>query len=361
MKNILYIGPYKENNGLGKSSKRFVECLGLRPDINLSIRPIFLTYSSNDNSIYKDQYIEFESNSSNNYDTIIQHGYPMMLQYDARFGKNIGIVEIETMNFGHNGWIDRMNLMDEIIFTSKISALNAIQSGYKKSLKIVPEPYNLEKYNNASNDFFNYKNNKPFIFYTIGEYTNKKNIKSIIFAFLLEFNKHDNVQLFIKTHDHTRADEQLKSIIEYDISEIKKTIRKSDHQYCDIDILCGYLNDIDIARLHKSSDSYINAVKADSCGYCAIEAAICDKTVISTKHIGSSDYFNEFNSYMVESFETNVFSSSFYDKNSFTIHEKWHEPSIQSLRESLRKAYDYRKIFKEKQQFDYNEVAKQLI
>jgi len=363
MKNILYIGPYKENNGLGKSSKRMVECLSENQDINLSIRPIYLTKASKDSSIFSDRYVEYESNKSNYYDAVIQHGYPMMFQYQSRFGKNIGIPEIETSNIGHTGWIDRMNLMDEIIFFSQVSAISSIDSGYEKAVKIVNEPYDLKKYQSPKADFFTYSD-KPYIFYTIGEYSEKKNIKSIILAFLLEFNKAENVQLFIKTHDYSIPDQQLRSLIEYDISQIKKSIRKNDEEYCDIDILCGYLKDIDIIRLHKSADAYVNSVKADSSGYCAIEAAICNKQVINTKHIGSSYYFNEFNANMVEAFETNVFSSHYYDKNSFTIYEKWHEPYIQSIRKSLREAYENRtkKMHpSDLDKFDKTEVVKNIL
>lgn len=340
MKNILYIGPYKENNGLGKSSKRFVECLATHSNINLAIRPIHLTYPSKDNTIFKDAYLEFELNRFKYYDAIIQHGYATMFQYDARFGKNIGITEIETRNIQCTGWVDRMNLMDELIFTSSVSATSAIESGLNKPIQIISEPYDIDIYNNIPNDFFEYKDSTPFIFYTIGQYSNKKNIKSIILAFLLEFDKRENVKLFIKTNDYTKTHDQLKNIIEYDIAEIKRTIRKDGGDCCDVDVLCGYLNDIDIARLHKSGHCYINAVKADSCGYCALEAAIVGNCVINTKDIGSSHYFNQFNAYMVDAFETNVFSSTFYDKNSFTIHEIWHEPSVQSLRSSLREAYN---------------------
>ena len=43
MQNILYIGPYKENNGLGRSSRRYLKSLSLHKNINLSCRPIYFT------------------------------------------------------------------------------------------------------------------------------------------------------------------------------------------------------------------------------------------------------------------------------------------------------------------------------
>lgn len=338
MKNILYIGHYEDINGLGASSRRYIDWLS---NYNLSIRPIYVTHSVlNEKSNKHDKYNEYENNSSRTYDTLIQHTLPEYLEYHKNFGKNIAIPEIETINIKHSGWIDKLNLMDEVWVNSQFSANSLINSGLKTPIRIIPEPYNIKKYQENKNSFFEYKDNKPFIFYTIGQYTEKRNIKNIIMAYLLEFNKQDNVKLFIKTYDHRKKNEDLEHIIKYDMSTIKNIIRKNPDSYPDIDILCGYLSDNDIIRLHRSSNCYINASKADGFGASAIEAALCDNIIINTKNIGSATYFNNTNAIMVNSLETPVMCSNTYSKNIFTIYEKWFEPEVLNLRQSLRKAYD---------------------
>lgn len=337
MKNILYIGQYNDINGFAASSKRYIDWLS---NYNLCVRPIYTTHSAILNrSNQIDQYIEYENNTCRTYDTFIQHIIPEYLEYHKEFGKNIAIVEIETKSIKHSGWIDKLNLMDEIWVSSQFSANSLIDSGLNKPIRLIPEPYNVKKYQENQNSFFDYKDSKPFIFYTIGQYTEKKNIKNIILAYLLEFNKQDNVKLFIKTHDHRKKNEELEDIIKYDINMIKNIIRKHPDSYPDVDILCGYLSDNDIMRLHKSGDCYVNAVKADAFGPSAIEAALCDKCVINTRNVGSATYFNNTNAIMVNSTESAVLCSNTYHKNIFTIYEKWYEPAIVDLRQSLRKAY----------------------
>lgn len=343
MKNILYIGHYKDNSGLGESSRRYLNCLTNNTDYTITSKPLYLTQNLITQYDSSDQYMEYENNFSKTYDMIIQHTFPDYIEYHKLYGKNIAIPEIETSNIKHSGWVDRLNLMDEVWVGSRFSADSLISSGLRKPIKIIPEPYNIQEYTSQKDSFFNYDtNNRPFIFYTIGQYSEKKNIKSIILAYLLEFSSKDNVRLFIKTCDYRQKNNDLENHIEFDTLTIKNILRKPEDDYPDIDVLCGHLSKNDIIRLHQSSDCYVNCVKADSFGASAIEAALCDKIVINTKNIGSSTYFNSSNAFMVDSVESVVLCSNSPIKNAYTIHEKWFEPSIDKLKQAMRKAYELR-------------------
>lgn len=355
MKNILYIGNYKDHNGFGQSCRRFIKLLGGNPNWNLVTRPLYVTNSSITPTVKEDNFAEYENNICRKYDTLIQHTMPEYIEYHKNFGKNIAIAEIETTNIRHSGWIDKLNLMDEIWVHSIFSAESLVTGGVIKPIKIVPQPYDIEVYNKKQDSFFDYDiNNFPFIFYTIGQYAEKKNIKNIILAYLLEFNKKDNVRLFLKTCDHRRKNEDLENLIKFDMSNIKSIIRKSDNECADIDIVCGYMSDNDIIRLHQSSNCYINTIKADSFGDCAIEAAICGKTIINTKNIGSSTYFNSTNALMVNSIKTPVLCSNPPLKNIYTINEQWHEPSIDDIRKCMRSALNMTKEDKDKIVSNFN-------
>lgn len=353
MKNILYIGPYKEYNGLGQSSRRWINCLSSNNNINLKIHPIFFTKSSTKIPIDDSEYTKYENNQLDYYDYVIQHGYPEMLVYDKKFGINIGIVEIETRSIFRSGWKNQLNLMDQIWVNSNNAIFALDEIGVIKPTILQPEPYNLDLYKKSYDPFFTDKSkDSPFIFYTIGQYSEKKNIKNIILAYLLEFNKNDNVRLFIKTDDYNSDPYSLELLLKNDIQNIKTALRKNI--YCDIDFISGKISDTDIIRLHQSSDCYVNACRADSCGDNAIEAMLTDSIVISTKNIGSSTYFNSSNSLMVDSIPCNVFSSHFLNKNSLTIYEQWDDPNITSLQLKMREAYYMSEQNKQKIITNYN-------
>jgi hypothetical protein len=122
------------------------------------------------------------------------------------------------------------------------------------------------------------------------------------------------------------------------MDNIKHILRKNNDDYPDIDILCGYMSDNDMTRLHQSSNCYINTVKGDSFGSSAIEAALCNNLIINTKNIGSSTYFNSTNALMINANQSAVLHSNSNIKNAYTIYEKWFEPSISDIQNAMRKA-----------------------
>lgn len=342
MQNILYVGPYRENNGLGRMSRRYINALSSSNNINLAIRPIHFTQNTLFDPTEKIDFSEFEENFYTSYDVIFQHGYPDMFEYNRSFGKNIGIVEIETRTLNHSGWVEKINLLDEVVVQSVFSAQSLEDSGVNIPIKIIPDPYDNRLYSTECDNFFFYPDpkTKPFIFYTIGQYTDKKNIKGILVAFMLEFSKNENVKLFIKTGDYYQENKSLEALIGHDIKQLQRSIRKDPNEIPIIEVLCGIVKEEDIKRLHRSSDCYINTVKADSFGSCAIEAMLCDKLVINTKDVGSSTYINSKNGIVVDAIDTNIFTADFYSKNTFTIYEKWKEPNINSIRQAMRQAYN---------------------
>lgn len=366
--NILYVGPYRENNGFGRSARRWLKCLESQPEHSVVSRPIYLTQNTTfdpvENHIFKT-----EGNSSDRYDYFIQHGVPDVFVYNKNFGKNVGIVDIETQNIKHSGWIDSMNILDEVIVGSTFSANCLLDSGVKIPIKVIPEPYQNYDFSNKT-DFFFYQNEKdrPFIFYTIGQYFEKKNILGIALAFMLEFSEDENVKLFIKTGDYYKENTDLENIIKFDISNMHKAIKRYHVKNNKIDILCGILKDEDIYRLHNSGDCYVNAVRSDSLGACPIEAKLCNSIVINTEGTGASEYFNDLNQISVEAMDVNVYSRDFYSIKTFTTYETWKEPNIYSIRQAMRNAFEMSKEEIEIQNklfdntnFSYNNTMSKLL
>lgn len=339
--NILYIGPYRENNGLGRSSRRWLKCLQSDNSHKICSRPIYLTQNT---TFHDDESFDFsksEESTCDKYDYIIQHGNPDMFVYDRSFGKNIGILEVETSHLYHSGWIDKINIMDEVVVGSSIVKESLLNDGVKVPIKVIPEPYDNYEYDNKIGFFANNQlYDDAYIFYTIGQYFEKKNILGITLAFLLEFSEVDNVRLFIKTGDYYKQNKDLENVIKNEIANLHRATKRYPITDNKIDILCGILKDEDIYRLHKSSNCYVNTVRSDCVGACAIEAQLCNNLVINTSGIGSSDYINSANGLIVDSIDVNVYSRDFYNHKTFTIHEQWKEPNLNSLRQCMRKAYD---------------------
>lgn len=339
MKNILYIGPYKENTGLGRSARRYIDALGYNLDINLSIRPIYFSpYLDTGNESGKD-YVEFEENYSKSYDMVIQHGIANCFEYREEFGENIAITDIDTMGIYHTGWIDRINMMDRVIVQSNWSKQSLEQAGLTTRAQVLPEPFDLSKFHHNYDPLFSNPNN-DFVFYYIGKHQDKNNIKALLAAFFLEFQKHDDVKLIIKTDISGFDHQEAEKIITYDIQQVERSLRINSKYVQAPHVIIGYYEQEYMMRLHNQCDCYVNVCRCESFGASAIESALFGNLTIVNEGIGANTYINQTNGLEIESFLTNVYSKDYYMENTYTIYEQWRDPYLDSIREQMRLAYE---------------------
>ena len=111
--NVLYLGHYRENPSIGYSSKRYIHAINSIDYINLSVRPLYL--QKNVSSNIPTHILTCEQNSSDYYDgSYTRYLLPEYYEYNGSFGKNICMPKIISRNLQHTGWIDKINMMDEV-------------------------------------------------------------------------------------------------------------------------------------------------------------------------------------------------------------------------------------------------------
>ena len=81
--NILFIGPYRQSDAWGKTSKGFVKTLLSIEDFSVTARPIFMS-DQHSGPVDADT-LRCESNKKDSYDVLIQHMLPSFMVYDSRF------------------------------------------------------------------------------------------------------------------------------------------------------------------------------------------------------------------------------------------------------------------------------------
>jgi glycosyltransferase involved in cell wall biosynthesis len=341
MKNILYIGPYKENTGLGRSARRYIDALGYNLDINLSIRPIYFTKNLDHINESGKDYNEFEENCSKSYDMVIQHGYAHSFVYMYEFGENICIPEINTYNIGHTGWTDRVNMMDTVIVPSRWVENSLKQSGCETKMKMIPEPFDIKRYDNfESRPIFDGQNDS-FVFYYIANYNEINNILALITAFYLEFEKHDDVSLVIKTNQLGQPDlQEAQNFIKYEIQKLQKALRVKDQNINKPHILIGNYREDYIMNLHSQADCYVNTCKCEGFGAASIESMLFDNLTIVNQASGPNTYINRDNGFEIKSILSNIYSTEYYFEYENTIYEMWREPLLNSIKQQMRKAYE---------------------
>jgi len=333
-KSLLYIANYHSRSGWGVASRNYLRALLTIDELDIAIRPIYP-----DNSLveYLDfDLLELQNKTAARYDYLIQKVLPFYITYNAQCGQNILLTVTETNDLKHYGLTSKLNSLDSILVPDSVGKRNLEKLTdtpvYSISEAISPCETS-ERHASVLKHTFN--------FYTIGEYSDRKNIKLLIRAYLQEFSKFDSVNLVIKTHKSgQRAHETITEITEQ-ISILKKhTLRK----YINLDLHAPIqliLEQVpDIYTIHNACHCYVLTSRGESFNIGSAEALMVGNPVIVTNNIGTCDYINSNNGYIVESKRVPCETKNPPLQDYYTCDETWYEPSIMSLRQQMRVAYN---------------------
>ena len=108
--NVLFIGPYRQDDEWGRKSRAVLRALQ-RGDNQVTSRPIFLS-----TNVPHNEYAEkSEFLTAENYDVLVQFMLQPYVVYDGRVSKRIGIFNSETIPYEiARGHLTKELLMDEI-------------------------------------------------------------------------------------------------------------------------------------------------------------------------------------------------------------------------------------------------------
>lgn len=306
-KNILYIGPYREFSGAGNSSRRYIEALHQNGH-DVCIAPIFYSGEIYPEQDISSEILPLEHNYLKSYDIVIQHCHPFDYCYSNKFEKNIGIFQFNAATLSPS-ITSRLKILDEIVVNSNFnkSIINSFRHNNQLNIKVFPEliDENLKNKNYVDYQWLPEKN-KPLIFYTIGDMTNRKNIEKIILAFLYTFNKSDNVELLIKTKSHFSHDKEniIHKEMEYALNKCYRILRKNKKDLKNPKIMIGQFDYSSILSMHKNCNCYIDASKAENFGYPVLEAALFNNYIICNENSSTKEISDK--SYLVSSIEEDV-------------------------------------------------------
>ena len=292
--------------------------------------------------------VELESNNIGYPTHVIQNWLPITFFY-VKGAKNIGYFFCETTHFKPSSWQYYLNLMDEVWVSCKENYEACKASGVTKPIKIVPFPYiqrfvnNREQYRQYGLERFgNLRKNNRYLFYTIGDYSERKNIKELIRTYFRTFNKSDNVALIVKTYAEGKTSDESRKLVLEDIKSIKQEMRKySVDAYPPINLITDYLSVDDIYALHGSCDCYISLEKGAAWNIPAFDAMLFGNYCILNGWGGQNQYIRKnVNGRLLDytMVPVNGMATCPYD-GLYTCHEKWAEPFGFDAEISMEKAY----------------------
>jgi len=350
MKNILYVGPYKQNDGWGYAARDYLKSIGYackKLGYNLKSSPIFLS-GNVDKEIPEEIRAYEKATISGKFDTIIQKALPQAICPIYPY-KNIGLCVFEQRNLGHSSYIKQVfSRMDSLWVPSKIEKEELIKAGIE-STRNISQPIDCDEIDSLvgpleKNKFDLLKLNSKYKnytkFYFIGAFTTRKNIMNLIIAFSHEFKANDKAILIIKT-DHMST--QQRDMVIKNIKEVLSSSKYNKELRDNIIIITDRMDRNQLLALHYSCDAFVCASKGEAFCRPLAESIRIGKYPIAVDGTGAGELIDTNVGGMLipshlEYVEPNPANVSLDHECEL---EQWCEPSMIDMRKVLRQTHSY--------------------
>jgi glycosyltransferase involved in cell wall biosynthesis len=327
---IQYIGNFSDGTGWAKASTYNVLSL-VAAGYDVYCKEI----RYNDRNItIEDEINSLLSKTSDDFDVIIHHVLPKDYKYIGG-AKNIGFVELETLNLSDQIWLKNLSMMDEILVPNEASKKCLINSGCTKPIKIFNHSFNYNKVVNSNSPAFVAELNNKFNFIFVGEFSKRKNPEALVRAFQNEFHYIEPVNLVIKTN--TSLD-----VIGKFTQNVKRNMKNSERYKTEL-IISDYLPEDTLWAVMKQCHAFVMPSCGEAWCYPAMEAMALGLPIIYTEGIGIEDYANTNANYAVKSTVTPCYGAVDTFDTLYTAKDLWHEIDIIDLQMTMRNVYEMHK------------------
>ncbi len=319
---VLYIGHYRDGTGWGNAALNNILAMDTA---GINVVPRAITYEAEDHE-YPERIKQLEQQSHLDCDIVVQHTIPTNYVYDCNY-KNIGCFCIESDNLKPTGWVDHLNLMDEVWVACRTNKIIAEKSGVTAPIKIVPYSLDLNKYQYPQGNQID-KLQNSFTFGFVGEFIERKNLKALVKAFHMEFDPKEPVNLFIKTSRTT-----LEGAQKY-LQHIKNGL-KIRQNYKEEIVLTGMIDEKDYISVLNQIDCFAMPSRGEAFCIPGLECMALGKPAVYTKGTGM-DYLV---GYPVEAHKSPCFGAVDAMPYIDTAESNWLEIDIIGLAKTMRQVY----------------------
>ena len=356
---ILFIGPYRQPDEWGKRSFNILQSLK-KTNLDITSRPLFLASFPSVAVQEETEYTKFD-----NYDILIQHSLPMHFVADTRFKKNIGVVDLETLDIEHSGWLYKINFLDEIWVNSSAARDYLVEKFPDTTVRYVPNSLDIDVVKNAVQPEPSPSlDPNRFKFYFVGSAEAKNGIEELIIAYYRSFTSQDQVQLILCFPGV--APESFQDLF-------KRCVQKAGRLYEEaitplVHIINVPFDAEQLTSIHMQCDCMVSPSYTFAAQHIPIQAAAFGNTPIITNGTGTSELLTDKNAWLIDSYDEccDIPERPFPDV--FTAKETIRKPIIKSLSRCLLAAYQNKYLRDQKksntnallEQVSYEEVGKQL-
>ena len=328
---ILFVGPYRQPDEWGKRSFNLLSCIKAL-NLDVTARPLFLAALPSLQHSEESEYNRFD-----NYDILIQHALPQYFVADSRFKKNIGVIDIETINLRYTGWLHKFNLLDEIWVNSERVKKYLEQELPDKTIRNVPNSLDTSVASNPpKNDPINGLAPNRFKFYFVADTNPKNGLEELLIAYYKSFTSQDQVQLvlFLPNIPPATFEPIFQNCVARAGSLYDQALTPLVH------VVNMELNSDQVIAIHDQCDCLVSPSHSLSTQHLPLEAATFANTPIVTDGTGTAEVLTDNNAWLIESYDECCALGERPFPDVFTAKETIRKPIINSLSYCLLEAYN---------------------
>lgn len=240
-------------------------------------------------------------------------------------------------------WAEYCEQMDEVWVASQFNCETFAAGGVSpQKLRALPEGVHTKLFR-PGHEPFRIPQARGFNFLSVFEWIHRKGPDVLLRAYLSEFKADEDVALILKTYG--RPDETVEMLPRVaHFVEREMGMRIEDAPPIVL-FAPDFLEIQEMPRLYASADAFVLPTRGEGWGRPFMEALACECPVIATRWSGHMDFLHEGNSYLLDyklapvPWNTDVEMSAGHHCA---------EPSVEHLRELMRRVYSQRAEAKQK-------------
>jgi glycosyltransferase involved in cell wall biosynthesis len=271
------------------------------------------------------------------YDTVVAHLVPEYFPAVRRWwpdGLHVGHTVWETDRLPRH-WPALLEQPDLLVVPCRWNAEVIAQGGVRTPVAVVPHvapAVSVDRSRSPAVDA------ETFVFYTIGQWTERKAVDLTVRAYLRAFTRRDPVVLVVKTswQDCTYSGPPPELGRGTTAAAVARLLAERGADAPAVELVVAAVDDDAIAGLHARGDCFVSLCRSEGWGLGAFDAAAYGNPVVMTGYGGQLDWLDADIAWLVDHQVVAVDSP----QPSYTADQHWAEPSVEHGATLLREVFE---------------------
>ncbi len=357
MRALKYIS-WGDNTGYAVAAKSYV-CALARAGVDLTWTPMLTgqgLYEIYTNTEWSNPELAAVCNRETNYDTVLIHTvpeyYPALVKQERRAGRRIFGYTVWELERLPDHWPAILNSLDGVIVPCRWNVQVFRDSGVTVPIHVVPHlsqfeglpPPKAEALTAVRQRIGSALEKKPFVFYTVGFWSNRKAPYLALEAYWRAFQADEPVLMVIKTcaKDITRWHRHWRNAFRLRHPSPQQTVAgmalRQGRAAPAVVIADESLSDEEIHALHEIGDCFVSLTRAEGWGLGAFEASWLGRPVVMTGYGGQLDFLDPARSWLVDHKMVPVHEPTW--SANYRPNDCWADPSVAEAALYMRAIYE---------------------